>query len=166
MAAPTSWWTRFFGSESALRNLGLGIALLSLAALVILSVARLGRLRLPRWRRRAAQPLGERGLVVRHYGEASRLLGRLGIVRKPAQTPAEYLAAVSGWADGQGVGAAVAPLGLLTQHFERARYSPHSVTAEAAQACAGELGRMRWALQQRRKKDHRRTAPSSQNKSS
>jgi len=163
--APTTWWEDLFGGGLVSRDLGLLIALPALLALVVLIALRSG-LRLPGLARGTKLPGGLRAVMARHYQQACRLLGRLGIPRRPAQTPTEYLAAVALQAPQLDVEAAVPALDALTGRFQRARYSPHAVTPEEIEQAVGEVERLRRALRGRRKKRRRRAPDSSENKSS
>jgi hypothetical protein len=153
-ATPPTLLQRALGGGAALRNAGLALGLLALLALGILLAVRLGWLRLPGAGARLRPVTGPRGLIVLHYDQACRLLGRRGIARQPAQTAAEYLSAVAGLAPALGAEAALPALGSLTAHFQRARYSPHTVTPQDVETTRGEVDRLRRALSHTRKKQH------------
>lgn len=91
-------------------------------------------------------------IVLRAYARLSRILGRTGRPRPPAQTPLEYLRALecrSERTSGR-VGplplAVLAPIRSLTEMFVVARYGHRPVDADAAQIALERLEEARLAL--------------------
>ena len=92
-------------------------------------------------------------------------MGRLGLVRRPAQTPAEYLSDLVVVAPGFGIEAALPVLESLTDRFQRARYGPHGPTDDDLAEAGREVQRLRQALRRRKKGKQRRRPLDSQDSS-
>ena len=86
-----------------------------------------------------------RAAVVQAYARSLRLLRRLGLRRRPSQTPLEFLTAIS--SDGVATRLATA-LSSLTDLFLVARYSSHPLEQGAADEARRQLAEIRQHLRQ------------------
>ncbi len=90
----------------------------------------------------AAIPADPRAAVLAAYARMEAALAAVGLARRPSDAPREYLARLEG-----ALGVARAPAALLTELFERARFSPHPIDEDVRRQAIIALDALRTDLE-------------------
>jgi hypothetical protein len=90
----------------------------------------------------AAIPADPRAAVLAAYARMEAALAAVGLARRPSDAPREYLARLQ-----SALGVARAPAALLTELFERARFSPHPIDEDARRQAIVALDALRSDLE-------------------